>query len=126
MKARGRNLPGTLPLAHNPDRNPDPTPPHSPVERRRNETKIRIKNKTNPPRPSIRIITDIFAYTARFLPKWNPISISGYHIREAGCTAVQEIAFTLANAVAYVRAAVDAVPTGQVEPTAAMRAAASR
>jgi len=58
-----------------------------------------------PPRPSIRIITDIFAYTARFLPKWNPISISGYHIREAGSTAVQEVAFTLADGISYVEAA---------------------
>jgi methylmalonyl-CoA mutase, N-terminal domain len=61
-----------------------------------------------PPRPSMRIITDIFAYCAEHVPKWNTISISGYHIREAGSTAVQEIAFTLANAIAYVRAAVDA------------------
>ena len=61
-----------------------------------------------PPRPSMRIITDIFAYCAKHIPKWNTISISGYHIREAGSTAVQELAFTLANAVAYVQAAVDA------------------
>ena len=58
-----------------------------------------------PPRPSIRIITDIFAYTAKFLPKWNTISISGYHIREAGSTAVQEVAFTLADGISYVEAA---------------------
>ncbi|HET8723538.1 MAG TPA: methylmalonyl-CoA mutase family protein [Anaeromyxobacteraceae bacterium] len=58
-----------------------------------------------PPRPSIRIITDIFAYTAKFMPKWNPISISGYHIREAGSTAVQEVAFTLADGISYVEAA---------------------
>ena len=58
-----------------------------------------------PPRPSIRIITDIFAYTAKYLPKWNPISISGYHIREAGSTAVQEVAFTLADGISYVEAA---------------------
>jgi len=58
-----------------------------------------------PPRPSIRIITDIFAYTAKVMPKWNPISISGYHIREAGSTAVQEVAFTLADGVSYVQAA---------------------
>jgi len=58
-----------------------------------------------PPRPSIRIITDIFAYTAKVMPKWNPISISGYHIREAGSTAVQEVAFTLADGIAYVEAA---------------------
>jgi methylmalonyl-CoA mutase N-terminal domain/subunit len=58
-----------------------------------------------PPRPSIRIITDIFAYTAKVMPKWNPISISGYHIREAGSTAVQEVAFTLADGISYVEAA---------------------
>jgi methylmalonyl-CoA mutase, N-terminal domain len=56
----------------------------------------------------MRIITDIFAYCAKNVPKWNTISISGYHIREAGSTAVQELAFTLANAIAYVQAAVDA------------------
>ena len=61
-----------------------------------------------PPRPSMRIITDIFGYCAQHIPKWNTISISGYHIREAGSTAVQEIAFTLANAIAYVQAAIDA------------------
>jgi methylmalonyl-CoA mutase N-terminal domain/subunit len=61
-----------------------------------------------PPRPSMRIITDIFEYCAKNVPKWNTISISGYHIREAGSTAVQEIAFTLANAIAYVQAAIDA------------------
>jgi methylmalonyl-CoA mutase N-terminal domain/subunit len=55
----------------------------------------------------MRIITDIFAYCAEHVPKWNTISISGYHIREAGSTAVQELAFTLANAIAYVQAAVD-------------------
>ncbi len=59
-----------------------------------------------PPRPSMRIITDIFAYCAREVPNWNTISISGYHMREAGCTAVQEVAFTLANGIAYVEAAV--------------------
>ncbi|MEI6225024.1 MAG: methylmalonyl-CoA mutase family protein, partial [Deltaproteobacteria bacterium] len=58
-----------------------------------------------PPRPSVRIITDIFAYTAKVMPKWNPISISGYHIREAGSTAVQEVAFTLADGISYVEAA---------------------
>jgi methylmalonyl-CoA mutase N-terminal domain/subunit len=58
-----------------------------------------------PPRPSLRIVTDIFAYCERELPKWNPISISGYHIREAGSTAVQEVGFTFANAIAYVDAA---------------------
>lgn len=61
-----------------------------------------------PPRPSMRIVTDTFAYCRRHLPRWNTISISGYHIREAGATAVQEVAFTLANAIAYVRAALDA------------------
>src|SRR6059036_2766687 len=61
-----------------------------------------------PPEPSMRLITDIFAYCKDEVPRWNTISISGYHMREAGCTAVQEVAFTLANAIAYVRAAVDA------------------
>ncbi|MEP6660789.1 MAG: methylmalonyl-CoA mutase family protein [Acidimicrobiales bacterium] len=60
-----------------------------------------------PPRPSMRLITDLFAYCHERIPRWNTISISGYHIREAGSTAVQEIAFTLANAIAYVQAAVD-------------------
>ena len=57
------------------------------------------------PGPSMRIITDIFAYSAKDMPKWNTISISGYHIREAGSTAVQEVAFTLADGIAYVEAA---------------------
>jgi methylmalonyl-CoA mutase N-terminal domain/subunit len=61
-----------------------------------------------PPRPSLRLVTDMFAYTTQHLPRWNPISISGYHIREAGATAVQEVAFTLANGLTYLRAAVDA------------------
>jgi methylmalonyl-CoA mutase N-terminal domain/subunit len=61
-----------------------------------------------PPRSSMRLITDIFAYCRERVPKWNTISISGYHIREAGSTAVQEIAFTLANGIAYVQAAIDA------------------
>jgi methylmalonyl-CoA mutase N-terminal domain/subunit len=61
-----------------------------------------------PPEPSMRLITDVFQYCARYVPRWNTISISGYHIREAGSTAVQEVAFTLANAVAYVQAAIDA------------------
>ncbi len=61
-----------------------------------------------PPRPSMRLVTDIMKWCTEFLPKWNAISISGYHIREAGSTAVQEVAFTLANAIAYVQAAVDA------------------
>jgi len=61
-----------------------------------------------PPRPSMRLITDIFAYCTAEVPQWNTISISGYHIREAGSTAVQEIAFTLANGIAYVDAAIKA------------------
>ncbi len=61
-----------------------------------------------PPEPSLRLITDIFAFCHREAPQWNTISISGYHIREAGSTAAQELAFTLANAEAYVRAALDA------------------
>ncbi len=61
-----------------------------------------------PPKPALRLITDIFAYCAKTLPRWNTISISGYHMREAGCTAVQEIAFTFADAIAYVDAAVNA------------------
>jgi methylmalonyl-CoA mutase, N-terminal domain len=61
-----------------------------------------------PPRPSMRLVTDIFGYCRQHLPSWNTISISGYHIREAGSTAVQEVAFTLANGIAYVQAAVDA------------------
>jgi methylmalonyl-CoA mutase N-terminal domain/subunit len=61
-----------------------------------------------PPVPSMRLVTNIFAYAKDELPKWNPISISGYHIREAGSTAAQEIAFTLANAIAYVEAALAA------------------
>jgi methylmalonyl-CoA mutase N-terminal domain/subunit len=62
----------------------------------------------HPPRPSIRLITDTFAWCAREVPKWNTISISGYHIREAGADAAQELAFTLADGIAYVQAAVDA------------------
>src|SRR5574341_374021 len=61
-----------------------------------------------PPGPSMRLITDVFAYCAREVPNWNTISISGYHVREAGCTAVQEVAFTLANGIAYVEAAIKA------------------
>ncbi len=61
-----------------------------------------------PPRPSMRLVTDTFAYCARELPSWNTISVSGYHIREAGSSAAQEIAFTLSNGFAYVQAAVDA------------------
>ncbi|MEM6336142.1 MAG: methylmalonyl-CoA mutase family protein, partial [Bacteroidota bacterium] len=60
-----------------------------------------------PPRPSMRLITDVFAWCSAELPRWNTISISGYHIREAGSTAVQEVAFTLANGIAYVQAALD-------------------
>ena len=60
-----------------------------------------------PPGPSMRLTTDIFEYCRREMPRWNTVSISGYHIREAGSTAVQEIAFTLANGIAYVRAALD-------------------
>jgi methylmalonyl-CoA mutase N-terminal domain/subunit len=70
-----------------------------------------------PPRQSMRLITDIFAYCRRELPNWNTISISGYHIREAGSTAVQEIAFTLANGIAYVQAAVEAgLPVDEFAP----------
>ncbi|MFN6093277.1 MAG: methylmalonyl-CoA mutase family protein, partial [Bacteroidota bacterium] len=60
-----------------------------------------------PPKPSMRIITDIFEYCSKELPKWNTISISGYHIREAGANAVQELAFTLADGKAYLQAAID-------------------
>ena len=61
-----------------------------------------------PPRPSMRLTTDLFAYCAERIPSWNTISISGYHIREAGSTAVQELAFTLSNGIAYATAAIDA------------------
>jgi len=61
-----------------------------------------------PPHPSMRLTTDIFAYCAEQVPRWNTISVSGYHIREAGSTAAQEIGFTLANGIAYVQAAIDA------------------
>ena len=60
-----------------------------------------------PPKPSMRIITDIFEWSSEYIPKWNSISISGYHIREAGSTAVQEVAFTLSNGKAYVKAALE-------------------
>jgi methylmalonyl-CoA mutase N-terminal domain/subunit len=60
-----------------------------------------------PPKPSMRLITDLFAYCGERIPRWNTISISGYHMREAGATAAQEIAFTLANGIAYVQAALD-------------------
>ncbi|MCB9382983.1 MAG: methylmalonyl-CoA mutase [Bryobacterales bacterium] len=61
-----------------------------------------------PPKPSMRIVTDLFAWAAQHTPRWNVISISGYHMREAGCTAVQEVAFTLADACAYIDAALAA------------------
>ncbi|MBC8496893.1 MAG: methylmalonyl-CoA mutase family protein [Chloroflexi bacterium] len=61
-----------------------------------------------PPKPSMRLITDVFQYCQTEVPRWNTISISGYHIREAGSTAVQEVAFTLADGIAYVQAAIDA------------------
>ena len=61
-----------------------------------------------PPEPSMRLTTDLFAYCAEHVPKWNTVSISGYHFREKGCSAVQEVAFTLANGLAYVQAAIDA------------------
>ncbi len=61
-----------------------------------------------PPRPSMRLVVDIVKYSTQYLPRWNSISVSGYHMREAGATATQELAFTFANAIAYVQAAVDA------------------
>src|ERR1022692_3023467 len=61
-----------------------------------------------PPRPAMRLITDIFAWAGREMPEWNTISISGYHIREAGSTATQELAFTFANAIAYIESAIQA------------------
>ncbi len=61
-----------------------------------------------PPGPAMRLTTDLFAYCAERIPKWNTISISGYHMREKGCSAVQEVAFTLSNGIAYVQAALDA------------------
>ena len=61
-----------------------------------------------PPRPSMRLITDVFAWCKDNLPSWNTISVSGYHMREAGCTAVQEVAFTLADGIAYIQTALDA------------------
>jgi methylmalonyl-CoA mutase N-terminal domain/subunit len=70
-----------------------------------------------PPRPSMRLVTDVMEFCAREVPQWNTISISGYHIREAGSTAVEEIAFTLSNAKAYLRAARDAgLPVDTVAP----------
>ena len=64
-------------------------------------------NYIYPPEPTMRLTTDIFEYCRKHVPKWNTISISGYHIREKGCSAVQEVAFTLANAIAYVEAALN-------------------
>src|SRR5690606_26311824 len=61
-----------------------------------------------PPQPSMRLITDVFKFCSRHVPRWNTISISGYHIREAGSTALQELAFTLANGREYVRAGIEA------------------
>src|SRR3989304_5984875 len=61
-----------------------------------------------PPEPSMRIITDILGYCSDFVPKWNTIRTSGYHIREAGSTAVQELAFTIADGIAYVKAGIEA------------------
>ena len=69
---------------------------------------IAQKSYIFPPRPSLRIITDIMSYCARHVPRWNTISISGYHIREAGSTAAQELAFTLADGIGYVEAAIEA------------------
>jgi len=70
-----------------------------------------------PPGPSLRLCTDIFEFCSRFVPKWNVISISGYHIREAGATAVQELAFTFGNAITYVQAAVDrGLPVDEFAP----------
>ena len=60
-----------------------------------------------PPEPSMKLITDIFEYCSTNIPKWNTISISGYHIREAGCTAIQEIGLTLSNAIEYIDAALE-------------------
>src|SRR3982751_4386677 len=65
-------------------------------------------NFISPPEPAMRLTTDLFAYCAERVPKWNTISISGYHMREKGCSAVQEVAFTLANGIAYVQGAIDA------------------
>src|ERR687895_457786 len=64
-------------------------------------------NYIYPPEATMRLTTDIFEYCHKHVPRWNTISISGYHIREKGCSAVQEVAFTLANAIAYVEAALD-------------------
>jgi methylmalonyl-CoA mutase N-terminal domain/subunit len=69
---------------------------------------IAQKEYIYPPRPSMRLVTDVFAFCAKEVPKWNTISISGYHIREAGATALQELAFTLRNGIEYVQAGIDA------------------
>ncbi len=70
-----------------------------------------------PPKPAMRLITDVFRYCREAVPQWNTISISGYHMREAGCTAVQEIAFTLANGIAYVEAALESgLEVDQIAP----------
>ena len=70
-----------------------------------------------PPRPSMRLVVDVFKYCAENVPRWNTISVSGYHMREAGATAVQELAFTFADAIAYVQAAVDAgLPVDEFAP----------
>ncbi len=69
---------------------------------------IAQKEYIYPPRPSMRLITDVFAFCARQVPRWNTISVSGYHIREAGATAAQELAFTLADGIEYVRAGIEA------------------
>jgi methylmalonyl-CoA mutase N-terminal domain/subunit len=70
-----------------------------------------------PPRPSMRIITDVLSYCAKHVPRWNTISISGYHIREAGSTAVQELAFTLADGIGYVQAGIEAgLPVDEFAP----------
>ena len=76
-------------------------------------------NYIYPPEPTMRLTTDIFAYCDENVPKWNTISISGYHMREKGCSAVQEVAFTLANAIAYVEAGIAAgLDVEQVRPAA--------
>src|SRR5262249_47401120 len=69
---------------------------------------IAQKEYISPPRPSMRLITDVFSFCAKEVPKWNTISVSGYHIREAGATAAQELAFTLADGIEYVQWGVDA------------------
>ena len=71
-----------------------------------------------PPRPSVRLVTDVMRFAAAELPRWHPVSISGYHIREAGSTAAQELAFTLANGFAYVEAALAAGLTTTILPPA--------